>query len=107
MSAYTNIDQIYPGFINVTHLPDGQTRIVVRGDPHTTEKSSFICGFARDKDKPGHCTPGDAHCNNYCNMAPQKGPMQDSSAPCTQVHCGETVSLVIPTKAWNALQLEG
>lgn len=30
----------------------------------------------------GHdCHPGDAVCNNYCNLAPQKGPMADHPAP--------------------------
>lgn len=24
------------------------------------------------------CNPGDGICNNYCNMAPQKGPMQST-----------------------------
>lgn len=38
----------------------------------------YICGYARDKGQPGRCTPGDEHCNNYCNMAPEKGPMQRS-----------------------------
>lgn len=32
-------------------------------------KRSMICGV--------DCHPGDAVCNNYCNLAPQKGPMQD------------------------------
>ena len=27
----------------------------------------LVCGV--------HCHPGDANCNNYCNRAPQKGPM--------------------------------
>lgn len=30
----------------------------------------------------GHdCHPGDAVCNNYCNLASQKGPMADHPAP--------------------------
>lgn len=39
-------------------------------------KRAYICGYETDKGKPGRCTPGDAHCNNYCNMAPEKGSMQ-------------------------------
>lgn len=36
----------------------------------------YICGFAHQKGEAGRCTPGDEHCNNYCNMAPQKGSMK-------------------------------
>lgn len=44
---------------------------------------AMICGV--------DCHPGDSVCNNYCNLAPQKGPMADASppgpdaAPATQV----------------------
>jgi hypothetical protein len=33
----------------------------------------MICGV--------DCHPGDANCNNYCNLAPQKGPMADAPMP--------------------------
>lgn len=41
---------------------------------------SYICGYASDKGAPGRCTPGDDRCNNYCNLAPTKGPMQPHPA---------------------------
>lgn len=42
----------------------------------------YVCGHARDKGQPGRCTPGDDRCNNYCNLAPQKGPVQAAPAEC-------------------------
>ena len=37
--------------------------------PPKPKQLVMICGV--------DCHPGDAICNNYCNMAPQKGPMAD------------------------------
>lgn len=36
--------------------------------PAAPEKTVAVCGI--------DCHPGDDVCNNYCNMAPEKGPMQ-------------------------------
>lgn len=43
-------------------------------------EKTYVCGYASDKGQPGRCTPGDDRCNNYCNMAPAKGPMQPHPA---------------------------
>jgi len=41
--------------------------------PKPPKKLVMVCGV--------HCQPGDATCNNYCNMAPQKGPMAKYPPP--------------------------
>jgi hypothetical protein len=40
---------------------------------HPAPKLAMICGV--------DCIPGDAVCNNYCNAAPQKGPIADAPPP--------------------------
>ncbi len=92
--AHTNANSIYPGYINFTREDDGSVSVHLRGDPSVVD-GAYVCGYERDKGQPGRCTPGDDRCNNYCNMAPQKGPMQDSPAPCVQVICAETVKLTL------------
>jgi hypothetical protein len=100
--AYTKLGSIYPGYINFTREDDGTISVYLRGDPVTTE-GVRVCGYACDKGKPGRCTPGDANCNNYCNMAPQKGPMQDGPLNCTQIICGETVKLSLSAAEFESL----
>lgn len=41
--------------------------------PPKPKRLVMICGV--------DCRPGDATCNNYCNLAPQKGPMQPYPPP--------------------------
>jgi hypothetical protein len=106
MKAHTNFDPSFPGYINVEKLDDGTVRVVVRGDPKTRE-GIHVCGFAADKGKHGRCTPGDDRCNNYCNMAPEKGPMAPSALPATITDCGETVMLTLPWAAWDDVRTEG
>jgi hypothetical protein len=90
IAAWTSLAPVYPGYVNFSHDDDGSIIVSVRGDP-TTRDGAYICGYERDKGQPGRCTPGDAHCNNYCNKAPQKGPMADRPKPCTMTNTGETV----------------
>lgn len=97
--AYTKFDSVYPGYLNVTEKPDGSAVLHVRADPEK-RKGVYICGRASDKGHPGRCTPGDDNCNNYCNMAPEKGPMQKSAKECEQVLCGQTVSLELSADEW-------
>lgn len=102
MTAHTNFDPSFPGFINVSRQGDGSVRIVARGDP-TQHEGVYVCGFARDKGAEGRCTPGDDRCNNYCNMAPQLGPMADRPKDATHARCAETITLTIPAEAWAQL----
>lgn len=106
LAAHTNASAPYPGYINVSRQEDGAVSITLRGDPKVIENAAYVCGFQRDKGQPGRCTPGDDRCNNYCNMAPSKGPMQRSPAPCTQVICGETVKLTLSAADFEALIAE-
>lgn len=101
VAAYTNLEPSYPGYVNISREDDGGVVITVRGDP-TSREGYHLCGFApADTGKHGRCTPGDANCNNYCNMAPQKGPMQDSPVPCIQVHEGQTAAVRLSAEAWE------
>lgn len=102
ITAQTTLAPIYPGYINVSCEEDGSVVVIVRGDPKTVD-GAYICGHAADKDAHGRCTPGDEHCNNYCNMAPQKGPMKDSPAPCSQTFEGKTVSVRLSAGEWAGI----
>ncbi|MER9376020.1 hypothetical protein [Mesorhizobium sp. M0491] len=103
IAAYTTLEPIYPGFANVSRNDDGSVVIYVRGNPEVRTDSGYICGFAADKGMPGRCTPGDDACNNYCNMAPQKGPMVDRPAPCTQTSEGKAATLRLMGDEWEKL----
>lgn len=105
IAAFTALGSIYPGYINVSRDDDGTIIISMRGDP-TVRDGRYVCGHASDKGRPGRCTPGDEHCNNYCNLAPEKGPMTDSPAPCVQTFEGATVGLRLAAGEWAALLAE-
>lgn len=102
IAAYTKAGAEYPGYVNATREDDGTVSLTVRADPQKRE-GCFICGHASDKGKLGRCTPGDDNCNNYCNMAPQKGPMQDAPLPCTQIFEGDTSVIALSADEWDAL----
>jgi len=99
--AYTAPGSEYPGYVSINREPDGNVTITVRAAPTIHEDSIYICGFRTDKGKYGRCTPGDEHCNNYCNNAPEKGPMQDRPKSCRQVHEGKTISYTVPAIDWD------
>ncbi len=99
VGAHTNFDPMYPGYINFTREDDGSVSVYLRGDP-SIKDGAYVCGYARDKGQPGRCTPGDGNCNNYCNMAPEKGAMQPAPQNCQQVICGETVKLTLSADAF-------
>lgn len=101
--AYTAVEGSYPGFVSINRKADGSVSITVREAP-TVRDGSYICGFKADKGKPGRCTPGDSCCNNYCNMAPEKGNMQDHPAPCVQTFEGKSASFSIPAVEWERMQ---
>jgi hypothetical protein len=101
--AHTNLDSIYPGYINFTPNEDGSVTVILRGDPKKAA-ASYVCGFAKDKGLHGRCTPGDENCNNYCNMAPEKGKMQPHPMPCEQVYEGQTASMTLSAEAFEKLK---
>lgn len=101
--AHTNLDPVYPGYVNVTSTPDGGVAIHLRGDP-TRRPGIYVCGFPAEKGKYGRCTPGDENCNNHCNMAPQKGPMQDNPKPCEMVFSGSEATLALSAADWARLK---
>ena len=104
IGAHTKIGSDYPGYINVTRTESGVV-VTVRADPEIRQ-GAYICGHPADKGKPGRCTPGDERCNNYCNMAAAKGPMQDAPAPCTQVIEGSTSAVELTEDEWKSLLRE-
>lgn len=105
IAAHTNSGVDYPGYINFTRESDGTISVFLRGDPQTID-GEYVCGYAADKGKTGRCTPGDDRCNNYCNMAPQKGPMQKAPTNCSHIKCGDTTKLTLSADAFEALVAE-
>jgi hypothetical protein len=102
IAAHTNPGSEYPGYINFTREDDGAVTVHFRGDPSKTD-GEYICGYAHDKGQHGRCTPGDDRCNNYCNMAPEKGPMQKAPAGCSHTREGATATLKMSATDFEAL----
>lgn len=102
LAAFTTLAPIYPGYVNVSRDENGGVVISVRGDPDV-RAGAYICGHASDAGRPGRCTPGDENCNNYCNLAPQKGPMVDEPKPCTQTFEGKLATVRLSADEWSAL----
>lgn len=100
--AHTNLDPSYPGYINFTREIDGTVTVYFRGNPVKRE-GCYVCGNPGDKGNPGRCTPGDDRCNNYCNMAPQKGPMQKAPLDCSHIDEGTGGSLTLSAADFAAL----
>ncbi len=67
----------YPGYINFTREDDGSVSVHLRGDPERRMASTSAAMPIRRGIRAA--ARRDEHCNNYCNMAPEKGPMQDSA----------------------------
>lgn len=103
IKAYTKADPIYPGYVNASRAADGSVVLTVRSDPEV-KLGVYVCGYARDKGLPGRCTAGDEHCNNYCNMAPEKGPMAERPAATEQTLCGSTAAVRLSPDEWSAFQ---
>lgn len=98
--AYTAPGSLLPGYVSINRTPSGDVSVTVRAEPKIYD-GVHICAYARDKGKPGRCTAGDDRCNNYCNMAPEKGPMQRSPAPCKHVDPGAQATFVVPAAEWD------
>lgn len=102
ITAHTKLDPVYPGYVNISGEADGSVIVTARADP-TVRDGVYICGYASDKGQPGRCTPGDEHCNNYCNQAPEKGPMADSAKACFQTFEGATASVRLSPEEWATI----
>lgn len=96
--AYTAPEGSYPGYVSINRTESGDVEVTVRAVP-TVREGAHVCVQARDAG-PGRCIPGGPTCNNYCNMAPEKGPMQDHPMPCTHSDPGSQASFVIPAADW-------
>jgi hypothetical protein len=93
--AYTAPGGSYPEYVSVNETDDpDQFTITVRTKPKV-EAGSYLCGYPRDKGQPSRCTPGDEHCNNYCNLAPQKGKMAAHPASCEHTNEGATAIIAL------------
>jgi hypothetical protein len=103
--AHTAPGAAYPGYVSINREESGDVSFTVRAAP-TERDGVHICAHARDAG-PGRCVAGGPTCNNYCNMAPEKGPMQDSPLPCVQVFEGKTASFTVPAEAAAALFPKG
>lgn len=97
--AYTAPEGSYPGYVSINRLDNGDIEVTVRAAP-TIRDGVHICANLRDEG-PGRCVVSGPTCNNYCNMAPEKGPMQPHPMPFKHVIEGAQASLVIPADQWD------
>jgi hypothetical protein len=95
--AFTALtDTSYPGYVSVNRLDNGDVQVTVRAAP-TSFDGVHVCSH---RPGPGNCVAGGPTCNNYCNMAPEKGPMADHPLPCTHTREGVTASFIVPEGHW-------
>lgn len=95
--AYTAPGASYPEYVSVNTVQDDADKltVTVRSAPKR-EEGAYICGIeGRDEGKPGRCIAGDDNCNNYCNMAPEKGKMQDHPKPCVHIREGSQAVITL------------
>lgn len=95
--AWTAPGANYPAYFNASRYGD-EIVLTMREAP-TVREGVYVCAHARDAG-PGRCVAGGPTCNNYCNMAPDKGPMQDRPLPCTHTDEGKIVTIRLPLSAW-------
>ncbi len=96
--AYTALSGSMPGFVSINRNATGDVEVSVRAAP-SVKQGVHVCAQARDAGA-GRCVAGGSTCNNYCNMAPENGPMQDHPMPCTHVDAGVHASFVVPAAEW-------
>ncbi len=97
--AYTAPGSNFPGFVSINRLPNGDVSVSVRAAGTGPHKGSRVCRHR--KDATGYdCYPGGPHCNNYCNMAPQKGPMQDHPEQIEYYKPGDQSEFTVPADEW-------
>jgi len=99
--AYTAPGSAYPGYVSINRLENGDVEITVREEGRSFA-GVHVCANASDAG-PGRCTPGGPTCNNYCNLAPRKGPMQPAPLPCRHDKEGKQASFVVPAGQWPRL----
>ena len=99
--AYTAPGGSYPGFVSINREMSGDVTVTVRSAPRE-RRGVHVCAHARDGG-PGRCVPGGPTCNNYCNMAPEKGAMAAHPLACTHVDPGVTSCFTVPAEAWEAM----
>ena len=99
--AYTAPEGTYPGYVSINRLESGDVEVTVRAAP-TIRDGVHICAYPSDAG-PGRCVVGGPTCNNYCNMAPEKGPMAAHPMPCKHVEEGAQASFVIPAEHWHGI----
>lgn len=93
--AFTAAGSNYPEYVSVNETDDPDKFTITVRSASTKRQGCYVCGQAIDKGQPGRCTPGDDHCNNYCNMAPQKGAMQDAPLSCEHVCEGPSAIITL------------
>lgn len=94
--AYTAPGGSYPGYVYIGREVNGDVTVTVRQAP-TSRAGVHVCSH---RPGPGNCTAGGPTCNNYCNMAPEKGSMQDHPLPCTHVIEGAKATFTVPATEW-------
>lgn len=99
--AYTAPGGSMPGYVSINRLASRDVEVTVRAAP-IIRQGVYVCAHTRDAG-PGRCTAGGPTCNNYCNMAPEKGAMQDHPLPCTHVDAGTQASFIVPSAEWAKL----
>lgn len=97
LCAFTPPEPAYPPYFNVER--DGEEAIITVRSAPTIREGIRICSHTPG---PGRCVAGGAGCNNYCNMAPQLGPMQDGPERCSHTDCGPTASMRMPIERFRA-----
>lgn len=102
--AFTELGT-YPGYVSINREENGDVSITVRSQPNA-RIGSRICRQKKDAG-PGDCYPGSEHCNNYCNMHPDKSlPMPDHPLKCEQVFEGESATFTMTAADWENLVKE-
>lgn len=97
--AFTAAGSEFPGFVSINQSESGDVTVTVRA-ASTIRDGVYVCAH-KGEEAPGRCTPGGPTCNNYCNMAPEKGPMQDQPLGCRHVDPGQMTSLTINADEWH------
>jgi hypothetical protein len=99
--AHTDCSGVgYPGYVSINRVENGDVEITVRSSP-TQRDGVHVC---MNQPGPGNCTPGGPTCNNYCNLAPEKGPMRDHPLPCVHTVAGTQACFTIPAAKWERLR---
>ena len=98
--AHTRAVGSYPSYLNITQ-DEADVVVTVREAPIVRE-GVYVCAHKRDAG-PGRCVAGGPTCNNYCNAAPEKGPMQDRPLPCTHTEAGRTVTVRVPASIFAGM----